>query len=127
MHEPYIAECIAKSVSASLPPDVTPASVTQVCVQVGQLDAVVPETLKFSFDAIKSSSGMPRAELQIEEIVVRCRCRDCAYEFGIELPVFICPVCNGSHVEVLQGRGIMLTRITADDAEGEAHGNTSHS
>ncbi len=127
MHELYIAECIVKSVNSSLPRNVAPTLVTQVRVQVGQLDAVVPETLKFSFDAIKQSCGMPRAELLIKEIAVRCRCRDCAHEFGIDLPVFICPACNRGDVEVLQGRGITLTRIIADEPEGETHGNTSYS
>jgi hydrogenase nickel incorporation protein HypA/HybF len=118
MHELYIANCIIESVSDSLPSDVMPSRVTQVCVQVGQLDAVVPETLKFSFDAIKQSHEMPRAELQITEIPVRCRCRHCAHEFGIELPVFICPKCGAAHVDVLRGRGITLTRIMADDPKG---------
>ncbi len=127
MHELYIADSILKSVRSSLPCNVAPALVTQVLVQVGKLDAVIPETLKFSFDAIKKSSAMPRAELLITEIPVRCRCRNCAHEFGIDLPVFICPACGGGHVEVLRGRGITLTRIMAEDPEGESNGNTSHS
>jgi hydrogenase nickel incorporation protein HypA/HybF len=127
MHELYIAESILRSVSASLPCNVGPELVTQVRVQVGQLDAVIPETLKFSFNAIKQSSGMPRAELHIERIAVRCRCHDCAHEFGIDLPVFICPECHRGHVEVLQGRGITLSQIIADDPEGETHGHTGHS
>ena len=127
MHELYVAECIVKSVNSSLPRNIAPALVTQVLVQVGKLDAVIPETLKFSFDAIKKSCGMPRAEFLITEISVRCQCRDCTHEFGIDLPVFICPACNGGPVEVLQGREITLTRIIADNPEGEPNGNTSHS
>jgi hydrogenase nickel incorporation protein HypA/HybF len=117
MHELYIAESILKSVRDSLPPVVLPTSVLKVDVEAGQLDAVIPETLIFLFDAIKASHDMPRAELSVETIPVKCRCRDCSSEFSLDLPIFLCPTCNGGNVEVMQGRGIRLTNITAEDTE----------
>jgi hydrogenase nickel incorporation protein HypA/HybF len=115
VHELYIAQSILNSVSASLPKDVKPEAVTEVRVQVGQLDAVVAETLRFSFNAIKSTCGMTRAELSIEEIPVKCLCRDCAHTFSLDLPIFVCPQCRSGRVDVLQGRGITLTAILVDD------------
>ena len=126
MHELYIADCILKSVNEALPAEVSPALVQQVQVEVGQLDAVVPDNLTFLFDAIKDSYGMPQAELLIEQIDVLCRCCDCANEFGIDIPLFICPLCGSSQVEVLRGRGITLKHITVEDLEGDNHGNTCH-
>lgn len=127
MHELYIAESILKSVSEALPENLPPASVRQVRVEVGQLDAVIPETLTFLFDAIKASHGMSRAELLIESIEVRCRCRQCHRQFGLDLPVFLCPDCGSGQVDVLRGRGITLRRITAQDYEGEERGDFRHS
>jgi len=118
VHELYIAECILKSAREALPGGLSPASVVRIQVQVGQLDAVIPETLTFMFDAIKSSHEMPEAELDLEVIGVCCRCQDCSHEFSIDLPLFICPVCGGGNVEVLRGRGITLSRITAEDSDG---------
>jgi hydrogenase nickel incorporation protein HypA/HybF len=117
MHELYIAECIVKSVAASLPKDVASDSVREVRVQVGQLDAVIPDTLVFVFNAIKGNGGLPHANLRVEEIDVACRCRACHHEFSIELPVFICPQCGSGDVEVLRGRGIVLTGISVENAE----------
>ena len=117
MHELYITECIFESVKTALPAGVLPASVQQVQVQVGQLDAVIPETLTFLFDAIKESQGMPQAKLDIEQINVLCRCQDCNFEFGIDLPLFLCPACGGGQVDVLQGRGITLIKIIAEDVD----------
>jgi hydrogenase nickel incorporation protein HypA/HybF len=127
MHELYIAECIVKSVAASLPRDLPSDSVREVRVQVGQLDAVIPDTLIFVFDAIKETSGLPNANLSVEQIDVVCRCRACTHEFGIELPVFICPQCGGGDVEVLRGRGILLTGITVENEEAKEDGNSDHS
>ena len=123
MHELYIAECILKAVAQSLPDGISPERVKKVDVQVGQLDAVVTDTLLFVFNAIKGTSGMPSAQLSIREVEVRCRCLDCSSEFGIDLPVFICPRCGGGKVDVMRGRGITLIGITAEDLEGEVHGH----
>ncbi len=117
MHELYIAECIVKSVSKSLPQNLPTTSVTEVRVQVGQLDAVIPDTLIFVFDAIKRNSGLSNAKLNIDQIEVVCRCRGCSYEFGVELPLFLCPRCGGGDVEILRGRGIRLTGVTVQEAE----------
>ena len=126
MHELYIAECILNSARDALPNEVSPESVKQLQVQIGQLDAVVPANLIFLFDAIKVSHGMPQAELLIEQIGIWCRCCDCTNEFGIDIPLFICPLCGSGQVEVLRGRGITLRHITAEDSEGDNHGNTRH-
>ena len=126
MHELYIAQCILKSVCDSLPPEMEPERVESVQIQVGHLDAVVPETLRFLFEAIKSEYGCSQAKLVIEEIPVRCRCVLCAHEFGIDLPIFICPDCGSTEVRVLQGRGITLTGITATEMTGAICGNPRH-
>ena len=126
MHELYIAQSIISSVIKSLPENVAAEAVTQVRVEAGQLDAVVSETLIFLFDAIKAESGMPQAELHVETIPVRCRCRACEHEFSLDLPVFLCPACGSGDTDLLQGRGIRLTGITANVDEDE-HGHTDHS
>ena len=115
MHELFIAESIINSVRSALPADVQPESVLEVHVQVGQLDAVVTETLLFLFDAIKVSKGMPRAQLDIETIEILCRCEDCGREFNLDLPEFLCPSCGSGNVSVLRGRGITIRRINAED------------
>ena len=126
MHELYIAQSILTSVQKSLPPEVMAEDVTQVRVECGHLDAVVPDSLIFLFDAIKGESHMPNAELIVEQIPVTCRCEECAHEFDLDLPVFVCPRCQSGKVELLRGRGIRLTGITVNDNEGEDNGNTGH-
>jgi hydrogenase nickel incorporation protein HypA/HybF len=127
MHELYLAECIIKSVRESLPETVLPQQVTDVRVEVGQLDAVVPETLLFLFDAIKSQHELSQAQLNIETIPVVCRCNQCHSDFGMELPVFVCPTCGQGDITVLKGRGIRLTGLSARDEEGETDGHSGNS
>jgi hydrogenase nickel incorporation protein HypA/HybF len=127
VHELYLAECILKAVQSSLPPDIEPERVEQVRVQVGKLDAVVPDSLVFLFDAIKSRVQMPNAALHVEEISVLCRCRDCGQDFTVEIPLFICPHCQSSQVDVVRGRGIQLVGISVSDDERGDDGHSDHS
>lgn len=117
MHELYIAESILKSALKSLPPNIPPLAVQKICVRIGQLDAVVADTLIFLFDAVKNRYGLENSVLEVEEEKVLCRCPDCGNEFSIDLPLFICPRCNGGNAEIMQGRGITLVRMIAEDEE----------
>jgi hydrogenase nickel incorporation protein HypA/HybF len=126
MHELYIAQSILNSVQKSLPAEVMAEDVTQVRVECGQLDAVVPDSLVFLFDAIKAESHMPNAELLVEQIPVACLCKECSREFEMELPVFVCPNCQSGNVELLRGRGIRLTGITVNEPEDKDSGYTDH-
>lgn len=83
-------------------------------VTVGRLDAVVPETLRFLFDAIKTERGFGSAALSLIEEPVECWCRICSAEFSLDEPVFICPYCGSTRVTVIKGRGVTLTRIEAE-------------
>ncbi|MBM3326614.1 MAG: hydrogenase maturation nickel metallochaperone HypA [Calditrichaeota bacterium] len=115
MHELYLAEQIIKGVLAALPGEVSPASVRLIEVEVGRLNAVVPESLCFLFDALRSSYDMPKAQLTAAEIDVLCRCQDCAAEFKIDLPLFLCPECGGSRIDILRGRGVRLMRVEIEE------------
>lgn len=121
MHELYIAESILNCVKDLLPANVRPSSVKRIDVRVGRLDAVVPESLNFMFDAIKAAHGMSQAGLRIRCISVRCRCGDCRREFSIELPIFICPDCGGKRVDVLRGRGITVRKIIVEDSDEKSN------
>jgi len=127
VHELYIAQCILDAAKRSLPDGMSSADVEQIRVEIGQLDAVVPDTLAFLFDAIKKEYGMPGAELSVTDVPVLCRCRQCEAQFTVELPIFLCPACASSNTEIVRGRGILLTGITVRDDEGEGNGNADHS
>lgn len=112
MHELYLARCIVSGVQRALPDGEQGQIVRDVRLRVGKLDAVVLETLTFLFNAIKADGGLPHAALLIEEENVRCVCDDCAREFEVEEPVFICPSCRSKHVTIVSGRGMTIVDIT---------------
>lgn len=116
MHELYIADCILNVAARALPSGVAAGDVSEICVRVGKLDAIVPESLEFLFDAIKMDKGFGSAVLRITETQVECHCRSCPAHFtvGDDL-TFACPECGSVRVNVVSGRGIQLTELTIND------------
>jgi hydrogenase nickel incorporation protein HypA/HybF len=93
------------------------ARVTRVLVRIGKLSAVVPDALRFAFEAITPGGIAEGASLEIEEVPLRIRCRQCAEEFIMEDPFMICPRCEGLDVEMVSGRELEITSMELYDED----------
>src|SRR5688500_1800771 len=76
--------------------------VTVVSLRVGALRQVVPDTLDFYFGFVSKDTVCEGARLEQELVPARLRCSECEREWGIELPIFMCPGCGGQ-AEVTSG------------------------
>ena len=102
MHEISIAQDIVDLVKENLPKEEV-VNVTKVRIKIGELSAVVTESLEFCFDVISKNTPLSGAKLEIEEIPIIAKCNDCSNEFSVDNFCFICPKCNSGEVEILQG------------------------
>ena len=91
--------------------------VTLVSVQVGALRQVVPESLRFYWGIVARDTACEGAALELESVAARLRCRDCRREWSPELPLFRCPDCDGSDVEVAAGEELSVDYIEVEQAE----------
>lgn len=82
--------------------------VTRVVVEVGAAAAVEPDALRFCFDVIAEETPVQGAELAIEVIALRARCRNCAHEYAPESQVSACPSCGSYAPELLAGRELRV-------------------
>mgnify|MGYP001815986780 FL=1 len=115
MHEMGIALEVIKIAIASIPLDMKGARVAQVNLKVGKLSAVVPDSLRFCFDVAGKDTALAGAELIIEEIPVRIRCRDCQAEWRVETPAFRCRECDSGSVEIVSGRELDIRSIEIEE------------
>jgi len=95
--------------------------VTIVRLKVGRLSGVVPDLLESAFDTFKKGTIAAEARLEIEQVPVRLRCRDCGGDRLDEEGDFACLACSGRNVEILEGRELLVERIeleTDDDGPG---------
>jgi hydrogenase nickel incorporation protein HypA/HybF len=90
------------------------AGATQIhrlTLRVGKLSGVVPEALRFAFDALKKKSLAAGATLEIEEVPAACWCADCAAEFETADLNYECPRCHQPSGELRRGKEMDLASL----------------
>ena len=81
------------------------------------MSAVVPSSLRFCFEIAAKDTQLAGAELDIEEIPVRARCKACEAEWTIEGPAFNCEKCDSGQIEILSGRELNIESIEIADED----------
>jgi hydrogenase nickel incorporation protein HypA/HybF len=88
--------------------------VTEVQLRVGGLRQVVPESLSFYFEITARGTVCAGARLEQELVPVRLRCTPCGREWGVDMPLFHCPTCGGSEVDVASGNELEVESIDVE-------------
>ena len=117
MHEMGIAMQIIEIAQASIPKEEGDIAIARVNLKVGKLAAVVADSLRFCFEIAAKETPLEGAELYIEEVPVRARCKECDTEWTIEGPAFSCEKCASGQIEILSGRELNIESLEiADEA-----------
>jgi len=105
MHESSIAHSILEIIDEQCSEQGC-TSVEAITVRLGKATGVMPESLKFAFDALKEPTVAKNAELHIEIVPIGGACRACKKEFDVPDVQFIfgCPHCNSTDFEISRGR-----------------------
>ena len=117
MHEMGVAMQIVEIATASIPADLVGSRVETVNLKVGKLSAIVPDSLRFCFEAVTKDTVLEGARLRITEIPVRAICNACRNEWTIEQPAFACPACSSSDITLLSGRELDIESIELAEEE----------
>lgn len=118
MHEMGIAMEVLRIAQESVPPEMAGVRIRRIRLKIGQLSAVVPESLRFCFDVAAKETMADGAELAIEEVQVNARCNDCRHEWEVDGPVFVCPACESGDIDLLSGRELNIESIEIEERDG---------
>ncbi len=125
MHEFGIASEIWESVKrAAAGHGDGAAQVRSITVELGELNLIEDEQLRFWVGALAERDGSPGVELKIAHIQPTVNCRQCGAESQTELtgrepglflpPTIGCPRCGSRDVEVTGGREIRVVSAEID-------------
>ena len=105
MHESSIAHSILEIIDEQCS-EKRCTAVDAITVRLGKATGVMPESLKFAFDALKEPTVAKNAQLNIEIVPVGGACKTCKKEFDVPDVQFIfaCPLCNSTDFEISRGR-----------------------
>ena len=107
MHELQITRNIVAIVSARA----GNRRVRRVDLDIGKLSAVMPHAIVFCFDVCSQGTVLDGAELRINEIEGRARCRACAEEFDLPSLVTPCPACGAFGPECVAGEDMVVREM----------------
>jgi len=114
MHELSIAQNIVEIIQQSIPgPEWK--QVVSVRVKIGAVAGIVPDSLKFSFQAITAESALCNTQLITEHIPFRVRCRTCNTTTENENGFAMCGKCESTDVQVLSGTELHVVEIELEE------------
>ena len=119
MHELGIANSILDAVRTELA-RVPGRYATKVSVRIGEMTAVDPEALQFSFEVLTQDTDLAGLQLELEICPLRNRCEECSEEFLVRDFDIQCPRCVGLRTRFLGGDEFAL-----DYLEVEEYGTSS--
>ena len=110
MHEMTIAQNIVSIVEDMIGthPGKTCKSVH---VKIGELTAVVPDSLTFAYQALTADTDLASSSLIIESLPILGKCRQCASVFGVSDFEFSCPHCSSQNIEIQQGKELHVEKL----------------
>jgi hydrogenase nickel incorporation protein HypA/HybF len=89
--------------------------VTRVELSVGHLRQVVPSALEFAWELVTDGTALDGAELVIEEVPARGRCRACSVATTMESFPLQCGRCGSLDLEVLAGEELLVEALELED------------
>jgi len=113
MHELSIAQAIM-DVAARHAAGRTDARVE---VRIGHLRQVVPDALDFAFTLVTAGTALDGAELVLEEVPARGRCRVCGADSVLHGFPLTCARCGALDVELRAGEELTVEAIELYDEE----------
>jgi hydrogenase nickel incorporation protein HypA/HybF len=90
------------------------SSIVGLSVKIGMLSGVVPDAIKFAFDACARGTLAEGASLEIIDVQAIGRCHQCSEECRMESLIDACPNCGSFALDILQGQEMTLTEMEID-------------
>lgn len=85
--------------------------VSRITLQVGPLSGVEPRLLQDAFPIARAGSIAQTAELIIDELPIRVRCKSCGEESDAQTNRLICAACGDWQTQLISGDQLLLARV----------------
>ena len=113
MHEIKIAEDLSLIVLGTARKE-NLLKVTKVNISFGQLIQIVPEIFEFAFRETVRDSVAQDAEVDIEIVPVKMKCKNCGIDFQVKANLFECIGCSSTDLEIIQGKELFIKSIEGE-------------
>lgn len=88
--------------------------VSKVNIIFGQLIQIVPAIFEFAFRETVRHSVAEGAELNIEILPVKMKCKNCGSDFQVKENRFTCNICSSTDLDIIQGKELFIKSIEGE-------------
>ena len=113
MHEIRIAEDLSAIVLGTAR-NANLSKVTKVNIIFGKMVQIDPDIFTFAFRETVRNSVAQDAEVDIEIVPVKMKCKVCGSDFQVEENRFACNVCNSTDLEIIHGKELFIKSIEGE-------------
>lgn len=117
MHELSITQSLLEIVTQEVEKNAI-SKVTAIKLKVGEFTGLEPSCLTFYFEILTKNTQLEGADLRIERVPVRVKCRSCKKVFDLnDEPLnlaLVCPACSNIDIEIISGRELFVEEIEGD-------------
>jgi hydrogenase nickel incorporation protein HypA/HybF len=116
MHELAIAQSIVEAVEAKAI-ECEATRVKSVRLKIGEASGIVADSLTFCFEMLVSLEPVVAgAQLLIDTVPHRARCRHCDREFAITNYIAQCPTCQEWSTDIVSGAELQILEMEIETA-----------
>jgi hydrogenase nickel incorporation protein HypA/HybF len=113
MHEMSIAQSLITILQEEMAKHGATA-LRSVRLNIGEMSAIVPESLSFCFEIIIQGTPLEGAKLLMDRIPLRGYCPGCDRPFDIKDFVFVCPTCGSTNIETIEGQELSIVEMEVE-------------
>ena len=113
MHEMSIAQSLLEIIKEEMAKNDAKV-LRSVRLHIGQLTAIVPDSLSFCFEIMTNGTELEGAKLLMEIIPLMGYCNGCKKEFEIENYAFACPFCQCTDIITISGDELSIVEMEVE-------------
>lgn len=114
MHELSITQSIL-SISLEEAKKNNAKRINSINIKIGKLTGLVPESINYYFKIISEDTIASEANIVIEKLPLRVKCKNCLSEYEIDIKDFLCKQCKSENIKIIGGKEFYVDSIEVDD------------
>jgi len=111
MHETSLVKSLLKQVEQIMV-EHEAISVDSISVEIGPLSGVEAELVRDAFSQLLPTAKLGLPQLQIDEIALQIRCRECGTDSAVDGLTLQCPSCQSRQIQILRGDEFRLIDVS---------------
>ena len=88
--------------------------ISKISLKMGRQRHLATDLMKFAFDSVSKNTIAEKAELLIERVDIKMRCKSCGIDFIVKDNTYLCISCGSPSLETISGKDLLIESIEGE-------------